>query len=230
MRELVNRRHDQNEREERQYRRRLIQPGQVAGDLAGVRERDREREQNGHARQQQKPACEQESQSGNEPREQPVGVEEGEPQVQQVAANPWATAGAPLRRRLARVQETDLVEVLDEGIQRFDRQRCAELLLGSLPDDVEGRGTIELLRDEAFGFLEAVKSAGDGMFDNEKPPVGRLQPAHGQVAPKSRCSGNHGPGALPIAEYHQAPELPRAPDGRANQLFEPLLWLLEPDP
>src|SRR6266566_8777363 len=132
------------------------------------------------------------------------------------------------RRRLARIEEADLVEVLDEGIQRVDVQCCAELLFGSLPDDVERRFPIELLGDEPFGLAEPIEAAGDGMFDNEESPVGRLQPANGQIAPKSRCSGNHGPGALPVTEYHQAPELPRAPDGRRQSALRAALVALGP--
>src|SRR5438093_3159597 len=192
VRELMNGCHDQDEREERQDRRRLIQPWQVAGDLASVRECDREREQNGDGRQHQEPPSEQKPQTGNEPPEQPVGVEEGKSQVQQTTANLRAAAGIPLRRRFAGVEQTDLVEVLDERFQCVGAQRRAEPLFGSLADDVERGFTIELLGDEPFGLAEPVESAGDGMFDNEKASVGRLQPANGQIAPKSGCGGNHG--------------------------------------
>jgi len=129
--------------------------------------------------------------------EEPVRVEEGEPQVQQTPANLRAAAGIPLRRRLAGVEQTDLVEVLDEGFQRVGAQRRAEPLFGSLADDVERGLTIELLGDEPFGLAKPIESAGDGMFDNEKPAVGRLQPANGEIAPKSGCGGNHG-ACLPL--------------------------------
>src|SRR5256885_12860590 len=53
--------------------------------------------------------------------------EEGEPQVQEAAANPRPATGIPRRRRRARIEQADLVEVLDEGIQRVEDRKSTRL-------------------------------------------------------------------------------------------------------
>src|SRR5439155_13367124 len=88
--------------------------------------------------------------------------------------------------------ETRLLQMLDEAGPRRSRKRRAESRFGPLPHHLERRPTVELPGDELLKLPEAKKLAGDGVFDNEGRPAGRLLLADGQIPAQSRQSRNHG--------------------------------------
>src|SRR5205809_4039116 len=115
--------------------------------------------------------------------EQPVRVEQPEPQVQGAAANP--PRSTPLRRRLVPFEETILLQAPDEGGQRRARECRAEPSFCLLPDDVERCLAVELLGDELLEFPEAKELAGERVLDDAQRCAGRLLVADGQISPQS---------------------------------------------
>src|SRR5438876_24089 len=89
-------------------------------------------------------------------------------------------------------QETRAVQVPDEGTEILGRKGGAELLLRPLPDHLEGRFPVALLRNELLGLAKAKELARERVFDDNAGRGGRPLLADGQIAAEARRIPNHG--------------------------------------
>src|SRR5207247_1656862 len=127
--------------------------------------------------------------------EQLVRVGDLEPQVQQAPTNPAPPPQPPRPpppSPVASFQETRAFQAPDEGAEILGRKRSAELLLRPLPDHLERRFAVALLRDELLGLAKPKKPAGERVLDDHKGRPGRPLLADGQIAAEAWYCRNHG--------------------------------------
>ena len=175
---------------EERDRRDTVELGEVLNEFARVRYDGCGPQQNERGREHQEVRREKEAQSGNQTVEEPRRVENFEPQVQHAAANSFLPAPFS-RRSFFRFEEVGLGQILDEGPQSFRGKSCPELFFCFLPNDIERRLPVELLRDEMLGFPKAKEITGDRVFDDEDCPACRLLTADDQIAPEFWRRRNH---------------------------------------
>src|SRR5438094_1096302 len=102
---------------------------------------------------------------GTQTGEQAIRIEEFEPEIEWVAANPPPPTGPLLLRSVPRVEEPGVLQSGDEGMQGGGGKGRREPLFGSVANHLDGGLAVELLSDEVLGLPEAEEVAGQRLLD-----------------------------------------------------------------